>query len=267
MAYLSAIRTLTATRIGMGQAAGLIDLPVIREKSTHWPYVPGSGVKGVLRANARAAGVHSRILDSFFGSGESAPSLVVTDLHILLLPVRSFYGVFALLTCPLSLSRTYELLELLDKKERLPTFNTEPMSIVPTKDSALVVDNTASFEDIRYSQIAIHPPDQVKELAKTIEGLTGFTIPANRLCVVDDDSFTYFAKHATETRARTELETHRKKAKDGSLRFEEYLCPNTVFVGYANGTACEDYEIPKEKTLQIGAEASIGAGMVQWRLR
>jgi CRISPR-associated protein Cmr4 len=45
---------------GTGQAIGGIDLPIAREKPTNVPLVPGSSLKGVLRALASdaAAGVH-----------------------------------------------------------------------------------------------------------------------------------------------------------------------------------------------------------------
>lgn len=38
---------------GIGQNEGAIDLPVAREAATDYPYVPGSGLKGALRAAAR----------------------------------------------------------------------------------------------------------------------------------------------------------------------------------------------------------------------
>ena len=39
---------------GAGTALGVVDLPVQRERHTHWPNIAGSALKGILRDAARA---------------------------------------------------------------------------------------------------------------------------------------------------------------------------------------------------------------------
>ncbi|MEO2241548.1 MAG: RAMP superfamily CRISPR-associated protein, partial [Euryarchaeota archaeon] len=46
--------TVTPTRVGVGQRPGAVDLPLIRRRHTRVPYVPGSSVKGTLRAHVEA---------------------------------------------------------------------------------------------------------------------------------------------------------------------------------------------------------------------
>lgn len=43
------LEAITPLHVGMGRGVGFIDLPIIREKVTGWPLVPGSAVKGVIR--------------------------------------------------------------------------------------------------------------------------------------------------------------------------------------------------------------------------
>ena len=42
------IHALTPLHVGSGRGIGFIDLPIMREKATEYPFVPGSAVKGVL---------------------------------------------------------------------------------------------------------------------------------------------------------------------------------------------------------------------------
>src|SRR5690606_21554434 len=99
---------------GTGQGTGIIDLPVAREVTTGWPYLPGSTVKGVLRDACDPGNDNGRgktFIDAFgpeLGESEiesAAGALWFADARILCLPVRSLHGTFAWVTCPLALSR------------------------------------------------------------------------------------------------------------------------------------------------------------------
>lgn len=55
------VHALTGLHPGSGTALGVVDLPVQRERHTDWPLIPGSSLKGVMRAEcARRAGPHRR---------------------------------------------------------------------------------------------------------------------------------------------------------------------------------------------------------------
>ncbi|MDR0266841.1 type III-B CRISPR module RAMP protein Cmr4 [Paenibacillus sp.] len=43
------VHCMSPVHIGAGQGTGLIDMPMLREKTTEWPYMPGSSIKGVHR--------------------------------------------------------------------------------------------------------------------------------------------------------------------------------------------------------------------------
>jgi CRISPR-associated protein Cmr4 len=116
---------------------GPVDLPIARERHTGWPFIPGSSLKGVLRAACRSklalaggggkpngeakadgegnpikrADGHPDLVrvfgPSLQGGGDQASrgALGVTDARLLALPLRSARGVFAWVTCPAVLQR------------------------------------------------------------------------------------------------------------------------------------------------------------------
>ena len=90
---------------GTGQAAGAIDLPVARERTTHYPFIPGSSMKGALLDAARMDGFEKKRLKRLFGSIETedeevvgAGQLLISDARLLLLPVRSLSGPYCWLS-------------------------------------------------------------------------------------------------------------------------------------------------------------------------
>jgi CRISPR-associated protein Cmr4 len=138
---LLGIHAQTSLHPGTGTALGTVDLPVQRERHTHWPCVAGSALKGVLRDAYRNKVAHSADLANLdrwddkegsdriersgkprqqadntldvaelfgpptAGSSEFAGALSVTDARLLAYPVRSLRGVFAWVTCPAVLER------------------------------------------------------------------------------------------------------------------------------------------------------------------
>jgi len=83
----------TPLHAGSGRALGAVDLPIQRERVTGYPIVQASGLKGRLRAEARARKMSN--LEVVFGpetdkAHEHAGALSTGDAKILLFPVFSF---------------------------------------------------------------------------------------------------------------------------------------------------------------------------------
>lgn len=104
--------------VGTGQGVGIIDMPIMRERVTSWPLVPGSSIKGVLREYCTLLAKDHRgneMVDVAFGKvsesrsesadSTSAGSLAFTDGRMLAFPVASGYGTFAYVSCPMALRR------------------------------------------------------------------------------------------------------------------------------------------------------------------
>src|SRR5437773_7065225 len=99
----------TPLHAGTGRGLGAVDQPIQRERTTNYPIVQASSVKGRLRAEAEAKskagqGISAEEVKAIFGPGarenasEHAGALSAGDARILLFPVRSLAGVFAWVT-------------------------------------------------------------------------------------------------------------------------------------------------------------------------
>jgi len=100
--------TRTPLHVGAGSSVGVIDQPVIRERHTGFPIIPGSGVKGVLRDHLKSLG--EATLNDLFGQGGdaekfSAGKISFGEARLVAFPVRSAKGAFALATSSLALQR------------------------------------------------------------------------------------------------------------------------------------------------------------------
>ncbi|MEN9636141.1 MAG: hypothetical protein RL077_4545 [Verrucomicrobiota bacterium] len=111
--------TRTPLHVGAGASVGAIDQPIVRERHTGFPIIPGSSLKGVLAdlwradTNTDAKGKTTRDLSKnitwLFGSDSdeeaSAGALSFGEARLLLFPIRSAKGSFAWITSPLLLAR------------------------------------------------------------------------------------------------------------------------------------------------------------------
>lgn len=61
--------TRTPLHVGAGASVGAIDQPIIRERHTGFPILPGTSLKGVLRDTATRDELPKSEVDSIFGEG------------------------------------------------------------------------------------------------------------------------------------------------------------------------------------------------------
>ena len=52
---------------GSGASFAAVDLPIQRERHTHWPHVQASGVKGAMRAHYRDFAEKKSLINFLFG--------------------------------------------------------------------------------------------------------------------------------------------------------------------------------------------------------
>jgi CRISPR-associated protein Cmr4 len=276
MTRLLFIHALSPIHCGTGQALGAVDLPVARERATGTPLIPGSSLKGALRAKAREA--HLENLTGVFGpetnnASDHAGALVLGDANMLLLPVRSVAGTFAYATSPLLLRRlARDLQEAGLGGLSIPNVAKEDACVV-AKDSALRVQDKVLLEDFDFKP----SQETADQLATTLGGLLfpgekeaeARTLFARRICVVHDDVMSYLAEHATQVDARIALDPDTKTVKDGALWYEESLPTETVLVAICAGlrhgkvTPAEAVEALAglcAGSLQLGGKATVGRG-------
>jgi CRISPR-associated protein Cmr4 len=272
------IHSISPLHIGAGQGLGFIDLPIIREKSTGWPFVPGSTVKGAWRAFFEEKSEHAHLVDTVFGIGgdtESyAGSAVIGDAHLAFLPVRSFYGTFAYVTSPLVLRRLQRDIQLAASVDfNIPSLDIE--NSLNTPGSCLSRNGKVFLEDLDIDV------EESEDLKKTASFVASAIFPnsdewqknfSDRILVVPNGVYDYLTKQATEVVARVSLESKQKVVEQGPW-YEESLPTESILMGVV---WCDrvfgSKESPQELVnkvfkdswvLQMGGNQTIGSGRVR----
>ena len=212
----------TSIHPGAGRSMGVVDLPVAREASTHYPVLVGSSLKGALKD--KAAEVAPRDVNERFGSQERAGDLLVADARLLLLPVRSLTTAFRWVTCP-------HLVERYARDLRRAGLTPPPAPVV-NRDEVLTTrreeaDGDSLFLEERQFTVAGEPDDA---LVSSIEPLLLHADTRGRLksqlAVLHDDDFAWFVRYGLALQARNVLDDETKQSKN--LWYEETLPPDTV---------------------------------------
>jgi len=269
------LHALSPLHAGTGQAAGIVDLPIARYRSTGIPFVPGSSIKGVLRDARRANGVEKDdLLLAVFGPGTNDPAahagaLVVGDARLLALPVRSFRGTFAWVSSPLLLELARRDLGEVASGLNLPSLAGRAARV--TSGSACLFENKIYLEDL----------DLPAEVDPGCVGWARFLSPlvspgedifSKRFVVVDDDTMSFVMETTTQLDARVRLDSETRTVAKGALWLEESLPPESLLLGLLaadrsrrNGLAMSpaevlDYALGEATVLQLGGKATVGRG-------
>jgi len=237
---LLTMRALTSLQVGDGAGLGAITLPIRRERTTRYPVVAGSSVRGALRAQAADSAEQDDATTVFlFGpprgraTDHAAGTLRVGDAILLALAVASARGGYALATCPLILLRWQRLLARAGHGPlgRVPTVEPGHGLVAEGSPLAIAADG-GQVVVLRDGAYLVASPDE--EPGPTLFERVLRYLPvldesdAKRLVVLADDDFEHLARTAppVETHIRLELET--KNVAKGALFTEEVLPPETL---------------------------------------
>jgi len=279
---LCILYALTPVHAGSGQALRAVDLPIQRERHTGIPIVQSSGIKGSIRDWCEKAwGSEGKDLaDKIFGkAGETgsnwAGAVTLTDAKLLLFPVRSNVAPFVHITSPSVLKRFKDGMDLIGGHE-IP-------EIVNLTDSEHYVPLIGNFDDDIILEDII-----VKKASNSAYKTWGdklrevFTDLINaKVILVTDEVFGYLTRMATEVQAHIAIEDETGTAKDGSLRYQEYLPSDSVlyFIAFFADVRAKDAsgikasEVARKITddgvsshIQIGGDFTLGKGIckVRW---
>lgn len=227
------IHALTSIHPGTGQGVGTIDLPIARERATNLPVIPGSTLKGCIKASDKER--DNDITDLAFGNSKKQGGLRISDARLLLLPVRSLGSTFVWATSPYVLRRFARDCELLET-------NKPPSTIPdPGEGEADVSDKTAGIEiggktalvleDLSFELRQNRAPEWAKWIAdRLFPNEPPWTLEfVKRFAVLNDASFDYLCEFATEVNAHISIGEN-GVAADGALWYEESLPAETVLV-------------------------------------
>jgi CRISPR-associated protein Cmr4 len=256
----------TPLHVGCGQDVGVVDLPVIRERTTGYPFIPGSGIRGSVRDLFEAAEPKKpateedstaeeapsspqrpeppRRVDALFGpeasDGDSEPAsgcVAVHDAKLLLFPVRSDHGVFVWITCPFALRRFASDVAVF--LGIAPAGLDWSPADSPGEEQFLATFAASSLylEELSFL-CAGNAGAADAELAAwetALSGTLGRADLAGRVVLVDDRIFGYFVHHATNVAQHVRLDAA-KTVIDGALFSVEAVPPEALFYGFLGET-------------------------------
>lgn len=287
------LHALTPLHVGTGQSMGGIDLPIARYKATQIPFVPGSALKGVLRAARTDAGLPADDVAAIFGppkvagpADEHAGALSVGDARLLALPIRSHRGTFAWTTCPLLLSLAKRDMEgacAVPAVPRLPGVATALVGGNGADDSAIVMTVGTRPEDrvVVLEDLDLRVQSSRDEARAWAEVLAQWVFPDSRedqaafirrFAVVDDESMSLLWETATQVDVRVSISPATRTAEDGQLWSEESLPAETLLLGLCtadrsrrSGRPWSPDEVlrravPGPELVQVGGKATVGRG-------
>jgi CRISPR-associated protein Cmr4 len=282
---LLVLQALSPVHCGTGHAVSGIDLPIAREKPTGVPIVPGSSLKGVLRAagsddDDKHLAVFGPVTKN---ASEYGGSVQFGDVTLAFLPMRSLRGTFAYVTSPYLLRRLMRSLTEagLAKVPAVPG-GPKPEEALVT-GTVLTGGNSAKvvFEDFDFTpQIKAEWKTFAEFFAKHLPGGEGEFF-VDRACVVHDDVMGVLLQTATEVTQRIKLDPNTKTVEDGALWSEEALPVETLLVGLVAATPVTRPRGPavtvdslyahldtlvSQGVIQVGGNATVGRGMCRIKL-
>jgi CRISPR-associated protein Cmr4 len=289
--------TETPLHAGSGTSLGIVDLPIQRERTTGYPMIQASGLKGCLRDAVNGDAPKLKLVfgpDTGRGEepSEHAGALSVGDARILLFPVRSLMGVFAWITSQNVLARF--------KREALMAgLSVDWNPIGPTDDgSAFVADGSILKANgkVVLEEFAFKAETEKNNSVQTIaKWLKANALPAEdeyaywrdtlekRLVILPENAFRDFVQLSTEIIARVRIDDTKKTVERGALWTEEHLPSETLLYATLFASKPRVQNPPSDlqdaaavlnfvknavdgKRLQLGGDATVGRGIVKARV-
>lgn len=277
--------------MGAGQAIGVIDNPIQRERHTGHPCFAGSGIKGAVRHGFEVLGGDARLVDALFGPESSADHLHAGavsfgDAQLVVFPVRSPRGAYVYATSPQAIARAQRLVgQMTGVQLNWPTVTVAEGECLVANPGLLSRNGKLHLEAFEYTA-----KNNDSAAVKTIAGgLAEKALPANNgykffvdklkadLVVLSDTDFAYFVSHATLVEPHVRINDETGTADDGGLFYTENLPPESLLIApllaskSRTGNGVEDdaasvmakiKNVIDGKLLQIGGDATTGRGLV-----
>jgi CRISPR-associated protein Cmr4 len=287
--HLLTLYTRTPLHVGCGTSVDVVDLPIMRERITKFPVIPGSSLKGVLLQAAREHfenGTHARKdglpaeAKLLFGAIEkegdthnsNAGCVQIMEAKLLAFPVRSLAGCFAWITCPAVLERF--------KRDTGAAFEVPQ----PQKDKVIAGSDLIAGAHVVLEEyaLALEPGKSVNAVAAALKDSTQDPLWTpnleKRLAIVHDENFQHFVTTCTEVVTRVSIDPSTRVVKTGQLFNQENVPCEALFYsvlsvlaprrpgseGDANTLLTDLLE--KNPTLQIGGDETTGHGLCETQL-
>ncbi len=279
--------------MGAGQAIGVIDNPIQRERHTGHPCFAGSGIKGAVRHSFKSLGGDEKLITRLFGpeSGSAdlhAGAVSFGDAQTVALPVRSLKGGFVYATCPQAIARAQRLLAHLGLARNWPALPEVKQGDCLTTHATQLggsSGNKLHLEAFEYEATdttcaALQPiaQDLAQTAMPTGDGYNFFREKmAKDLVVLSDTDFDYFSQHAMLIEPHVRIDDTTGTASDGGLFYTENIPPEALLIAplLASQTRSNKEEkldaqivmahmkaVLHSQLLQVGGDATTGRGLV-----
>ena len=230
---------------GSGAATSAVDLPIQRERHTNWPHIQATGVKGAFRAHYREFNQKDRqLIQLIFGSDnqdgwskedDNLPgAMSVSDAKLVAFPMRSNIAPFVYVTCPSVLSRLktdFEYAGLTGIEEITDVKKENAVSI-----GSQVLNGNIILEDA-----------VVKIVSDSAKPFFQKTFPElERAVLISDEMYDYAVSSCTEVQTQIKIDSETGTAKDGGLRYQEFLPADSVLYAVVHYSRRDQAELGKK---------------------
>lgn len=278
----------TPVHMGAGQAIGVIDNPIQRERHTNHPNMAGSGLKGAIRHHLhRHDGWKDGMLNRLFGPEENpdfAGAISFGDAQLVAFPVRSLKQAFVYAVSPVTLARLKRLATLASTSAdwEVPSIDEDKCQIT---DRRVLSNGKLVLEAFEYT-----PAESTSAVLKTVAAwLADTALPQDAahqyfrdkiktdLVLLPDDAFSHFVENATVVEPHVRINDDKGTADDGGLFYTENLPPESLLIAPvfasierskqsermdANGVMGKLTSALDSKLVQVGGDATTGRGQV-----
>ena len=287
---------ISPVHVGAGQAIGVIDNPIQRERHTKHPSFAGSGIKGAVRHSWKALGGDEALINRILGPDSNSSDLHAGavsfgDAQTLCLPIRSLRGGFVYATCPQALARAQRLLNMVGNTADWPSLSVAEGHCLIINPNLLAGTDKDKDKGKLHLEAFEYIAKESEDLGKLASNLAERALPASDayayfraklttdLVVLSDTDFAYFAENAMLIEPHVRIDPDTGSAADGGLFYTENLPPEALMiaplmasktrsgkddieVGGVEGVMYKVKKLIDGKLLQIGGDATTGRGLL-----
>lgn len=256
--------TRSPLHVGCGSAVGVVDLPVLRERVTGLPAIPGTTLKGVLAdlfldQDKDGKWVRSETGLKLFGEDDpKAPAkrgrLLVGECRLTAFPVRSARNGFVWTVSPLTLGRLgISFADALSEEE----------AVGP---EAAAYGEVFVLEEYRLARRGAVPENVLQALSPLCANPLWTDTLTKRLTVLSDTMMAYFAQNACEIAHHNKVDDETGTVADGALFSQENVPSETLFTTVFQADDAGTLECIRKAVndcgnlIQVGADATTGLG-------
>lgn len=279
--------TRTPLHVGAGNSVGASDAPIMRERHTRIPIIPGSSLKGVLadlwyddleevkkdnensketvlcrKKDSDAEKLFGQVKDKKRKTRDAAGQLLIGEARVMAFPVRSAKGSFAWITCPLVLRR---LERDADWASSMPNAENNLALIrkleTLNEDQCVTVSAQVRLENkVVLEEYCFECVDTDKCIAAIAEKLRDYSLDpvwqqiTDKLIVVTDEIFSYFVEQACEMVTRIRIDDETGTVASGALFDQEQVPSETMFytvIGAMDRQYFSDTVTPEDQTAAL----------------